>query len=121
MAVYKAHVTARDSTGQTPAPRGARWPAGKGPDFTLETTLGQMTLPKSGHPLKMPPDAGGITSGCPLLGGAICPNVVHDSNGQTPLHHAARDGPPGKVLALLEGRINSRKLTDLYREPRLST
>ena len=24
----------------------------------------------------MPPDAGGILRGCPLLGGAICPNVV---------------------------------------------
>jgi len=24
----------------------------------------------------IPPDAGGILRGCPLLGGAICPNVV---------------------------------------------
>ena len=24
----------------------------------------------------MPPDSGGILRGCPLLGGAICPNVV---------------------------------------------
>ena len=24
----------------------------------------------------MPPDSGGITRGCPLLGGAVCPNVV---------------------------------------------
>ena len=27
---------------------------------TLETTLGQMTPPESGHPLKMPPESGGI-------------------------------------------------------------
>ena len=43
---------------------------------TLETTLGQMAPPTSGHPLRMPPDSGGILRGCPLLGGAICPNVV---------------------------------------------
>jgi len=33
---------------------------------TLETTLGQTA----------PPESGGILRGCPLLAGAICPNVV---------------------------------------------
>ena len=43
---------------------------------TLETTLGQTAPPKSGNPLRMPPDSGGIQRGCPLVGGAICPDVV---------------------------------------------
>jgi len=43
---------------------------------TLETSLGQMAPPKSGRPLRMPPDSGGILRGCPLLGVAIFPNVV---------------------------------------------
>ena len=46
------------------------------PGPTLETTLGQMAPPKSGHPPGMPPGAGGILRGCTLLGSAICPNGV---------------------------------------------
>jgi len=38
--------------------------------------FGQMAPPKSGHPLGMPPGSSGMLRGCPLLGGAICPNVV---------------------------------------------
>jgi len=51
----------------------------------LETTLGQMAPPKSGHPLRMPPDAGGILRGFPLLGGAICPNVDSRAGARTHL------------------------------------
>jgi len=42
----------------------------------LETTFRQMAPPKSGHPLRMPPESGLILRRCPVLGGAICPSVV---------------------------------------------
>ena len=56
-------------------------PLSEKPNSALETTLGQMAPPKTGHRLSIKPDSGGILRGCPLLGGAICLNVVSRAEG----------------------------------------